>query len=913
VCLFFPLKGRPHLDNSWGPVRIGAVIQLFCFIFFLSGASALIFESLWFQLTGLSLGNSTWAISIVLASFMGGLSLGEGFVAFQGHRIKRPIRFYAFLELIIGLSGCLLVLVLPHLSKILVPLFRGLQDQAILLNILRGTIAFIIMVIPTTAMGATFPVLGKAAAARDPNFGKILGWLYGCNTLGAVVGVCASEVVLIKWLGLSGAGTIAASCNILAAVVALRLSQGEREADASGVPEPAPVMKDMSAQTWRLLAASCLSGFVFLALEVVWFRFLELFFLSTSLNFAILLAVVLTGISSGGLLAGYWFLKKPNASALIVPLVCLNGLLISLLYGNFRGVIVAVTQQVPSVKTMLASTVFLVLPVAVLSGTIFTVLGRILHDRFASGTRTIGFLTLANTLGSVFGSLFAGLVFLPLLGMERTFFLLALTYGVVVWLVFDGNELAGSIKKAVIYAGIIGAYGVSLVFFPFGLMNNFYTVFPFVRASDHGEQRVAIKEGTNETIQYFRKDLLGQPYYYRLVTNHYSMSATTFEARRYMSFFAYWPMAVHPGIHDALLICYGVGVTAKALTRIPGIQHIDIVDISRDVLQLSPIVYPDPKTNPVFDPRVKTHIEDGRFFLLSMKKTYDLITGEPPPPMCKGVVNLYTREYFQLVYDRLSPNGIATYWLPIQQLTPTEAKAITKGFCQVFNNCSLWASSEDQWMLAGIKDPVREVPYNGFVRVWDDPELGAELRDLGFVNPQQFGSLFIADGERLRAWVKDVPALTDNYPKILESKYAVEPGVGPQFVAFMDPELSLRDFLASRQISRIWPAKLRQETEEYFPARDWVLKIMGVWKNGNKVSPDERLHYLRDPLLKPFFVFALGSDPYTQRVSAQAKERQGPAYAKVESERLRHDKMFQEVQRLYQLIPGLPKVIEFEE
>jgi predicted membrane-bound spermidine synthase len=848
------------------------MIRLFYFIFFLSGASALIFESLWFQLTGLSLGSSMWAISIVLASFMGGLSLGEGLVAFQGNRIKYPLRCYALLELIIGISGVLLVLGLPHLAKTLALLFRHLQDQTVLLNILRGAIAFLLMVVPAIAMGATFPVLGKAAIARDPNFGKVLGLLYGWNTLGAVVGVCASEAILIKWLGLSGAGFIAASCNILAASVALLFAREEHEVQDPYVPLQRSGIQGLSLKTWRLLAASFLSGFIFLALEVVWFRFLILFFSSNTLNFAILLAVVLTGISSGGLFAGHWFLKRHQASTWIVPIIGLNGLLISVLYGGFREVLVVIWYQSPGIQTVLASAFFLIFPVAFFSGVIFTLLGRILHDQMASETRTIGFLTLGNTLGSMGGSLLAGLVFLPLFGIERTFFLLALLYGVIVILVFEGKEFVRSIRRAVFHGLIIVAYGVSLIGFPFGLMKHFYLELPFMPCWHNGERRVALREGVNETIQYFRKDLLGQPYFYRLVTNGHSMSATTFEARRFMSFYAYWPMVVHPGIHRALLVCYGIGVTAKALTNIPGIKQIDIVEISRDIVEMSAVVYPDPKTNPVFDPRVKTHIEDGRFFLLSTRETYDLITGDPPPPMNKGVVSLYTQEYFQLVYDRLSPNGMATYWLPVQLLKPREARSIVKAFCNVFKNCSLWSSAVNQWMLAGIKDPITEVSYNDFVRAWDDPVLGPELRDLGFVNPQQFGALFIADGERLRDWVSADPVLTDNYPRILESSYFREPGIDPLFRDFLDPSLSLKNFMASEQISRIWPSRLRQETEKYFASRNWVLKIMAPRDSWETVSPAENSRYLGDPLLKPFRIFSQGSEPYFERILAGTKE-----------------------------------------
>ena len=146
-------------------------------IFFLSGASALIFESLWFRLAGLSLGNSVWSASLVLAAFMGGLALGNGLVAHLHNRVLQPVRLYAALEFIIGISGIAVVLLLLNLPDILGPVLGGLTDSPVLLNAMRVTIAFVILVTPAIAMGATLPVLAKALSRQDSNFGANIGWL----------------------------------------------------------------------------------------------------------------------------------------------------------------------------------------------------------------------------------------------------------------------------------------------------------------------------------------------------------------------------------------------------------------------------------------------------------------------------------------------------------------------------------------------------------------------------------------------------------------------------------------------------------------------------------------------------------------------------------------------------------------
>ena len=194
---------------------------LLALIFFLSGVSALVFESLWFRLAGLSLGNSVWSASLVLAAFMGGLALGNGLVARMHGLISRPVRIYAALELAIGIGGMAVVLLLPQFSKVLGPALGGLTDAPVLLNAVRLTIAFAVLLIPAIAMGATLPVLAQALSREFPNFGANIGWLYGWNTLGAMVGAISAELFLVPALGLNNSGLVALTLNLVAVIVAL--------------------------------------------------------------------------------------------------------------------------------------------------------------------------------------------------------------------------------------------------------------------------------------------------------------------------------------------------------------------------------------------------------------------------------------------------------------------------------------------------------------------------------------------------------------------------------------------------------------------------------------------------------------------------------------------------------------------
>ena len=120
------------------------------------------------------------------------------------------------------------------------------------------------------------------------------------------------------------------------------------------------------------------------------------------------------------------------------------------------------------------------------------------------------------------------------------------------------------------------------------------------------------------------------------------------------------------------------GSTARALCDEPDLKRLDIADTSPDIVELSRLPFPDPARDPLRDPRVRLHLEDGRFFLRTTDQRFDLITSEPPPPIGAGVVNLYTQEYFELIRERLNEGGLCTYWLPVYSIQEPGSRAIVK-------------------------------------------------------------------------------------------------------------------------------------------------------------------------------------------------------------------------------------------
>ena len=790
---------------------------LLCLVFFLSGAAALLFENLWFQRAGLAFGNSVWASSLVLAAFMGGLALGNGLAGRFGTRVRRPARAYGILELVIAASGLAIVLGLPALHPYVARALRPLVDTPALAHALRLVAAFLVLLLPATAMGATLPLLVAELSRAGQRFGQALGRLYGWNTLGAVVGAVAGEAALLAWLGVRGTAFLAAGLNLVAAAGAFVIA---RRVAAREAAHPAPIAAPppLPRRVAPLLAAAFLAGGVLLGLEVIWFRFLILFTLPGSLAFALMLAVVLLGIGLGGLLGGRWIARDAGAAQLAPALLASAAFLCVGSYAGFAPVVERLDADARIAWWgLVVQGLALVLPVSLASGVLFTLLGEALDREAPAGTRSAGLLTLANTTGAMLGAPIAGFLLLPGLGIERSLHLLAALYaggGLLLWLLALRPRGRARLATGAACAAALLAIGP---LFPSGALHSRYLQVPIASFLGPNTRVAAVRETLTETVVYLRTEVLGEPHHYRLVTNSHSMSSTLFNAQRYMRLFVWLPVALHPAPRDALLISYGVGTTARALADTPELERIDIVDVSRDIVEMNRIVWEDdPDQYPLRDPRVVLHVEDGRHFLQTRERRYDLITGEPPPPKNAGIVSLYTREFFALARERLAPGGWLSYWLPVHALRPEEAGAVIAAFCAVFEDCSLWSGSSLDWILLGSRGGTGPGSLERFGAQWRHPRAGRALRALGIERPEQLGTLFLAGPEELRALVAEVPPLVDDWPKRLGSwPLEVEEAMA-LWKPWLDPQRQRERFANSPLVARLWPPALREATLPWF-------------------------------------------------------------------------------------------------
>jgi predicted membrane-bound spermidine synthase len=802
------------------------------------------------------LGNTVWSSALVTASFMAGLAAGNAAVARRGWRLRRPLRAYALLEATVAATGLLLVIALPRLVPLLTPLLSAAADRG-LLDALRFTSAFVLLAVPSTAMGATLPVLARALGGAEADFGRVLGRLYGWNTLGAVAGAVAGEAVLIGAFGVTGTAGMAAALNLGAAWSALQLDRRWPPL-APLPPRPAP-----AAANARLMAAAFLSGALLLALEIVWFRFMLLLVTGTTVAFAVMLAVVLAGIGLGGLLASR--LARHPAAGRAAPLLAVAaGVTVVAGYATLRFVAERLPDPAPQWPATGLLSVHLMLPVCVASGMLFVALGRALHAGVGEEAAAAGRLTLANTVGAMTGALAAAFGLLPLLGIERSLFLLAAGYAAVALLTW--TDARPSRRETMAAAATLLA---ALAAFPFGGMERWYAETVRARYGRDTAVLAAMEESLTETVFLLRYDFLGQPRIWRVVTNRVSMSGTNLPSRRYMGQYVWWPVAVHPGPRRALLISYGLGTTARALVATRELERIDVVDVSSAVLETSARVWPDPSANPLGDPRVRVHVEDGRFYLQTARETYDLITGEPPPPPMVG--HLYTREYFELMKARLAPGGFVTYWLPVLQMPPRDTFAVVRGFCDVFDDCSLWTGYGHDWMLAGSRGAAGGVTEERFARQWSDPRVLPLLQEAGFDTPAHLGATFLADSTLLKAATARVAPLVDDHPHRLMPRSGHYPA--PEYHAMMDTGAARARFATSALIRRLWPGRWARETLPHFDGVS-VLNRVAWFAEEVAASPPMEL-VLRGADSPAVVLVAFDSDWRHQQIAAEAVARGG--------------------------------------
>jgi spermidine synthase len=743
------------------------LLPLLLLLFFLSGVSALVYQVLWMRLLALVFGVTIHAASTVLAAFMAGLALGSMFAGRMADRVRRPLVAFAVAEAGVAVAALATPLALAGVEAIYVRSYGVLSDWPLVIGILRLVLSFAVLIVPTTLMGATLPLVVKASLARGAILGRQVSLLYAFNTAGAVSGALVAGIWLIPQLGISWAFRIAAIINLLIAAGALLLSRSTEASSATAAAAaPAPVaptsppIVPTSLLVRRLvLLTFAVSGFVAFALEIIWFRMLIILFRPTTYAFTVMLGTVLAGIAIGSWLSTPVTSRRRSnlvgVLAVLELLLALAAVASMWLIGRAGDVFAwagplftgtALAYFGPMAVTSIAA----IFPAALLMGMAFPV-GISLWVSDAGDEhagRRIGLIYAVNVAGAVAGSLLTGFFLLPAIGGRESLLLTsALALGTGLLLL---TQVSRRLIAVVVGTVAVAAFGLVAWKTPDPVVELLRTRFPNevpVWREEDGHASVAILQ---------RRSRFGPPVH-GLYINGTHQASDTATMVSYHRLIGTLPMAIHSDPRRALVIGAGGGATAGAVAAFSDRTHVDVVELSSAVAdaarQFSFI-----NQDLLARPNVHLKVDDGRNHMLLTPERYDVITADVILPVHAGAGNLYSVEYYRLMRRVLNRHGIAIQW--IGSAGETEYKMIMRTFVTVFPHTTLWHGGS---LMVGSTRPLR-LEEAAFASKLASPQSKAALEAMGFKTFDALRGQFNAGPAEIKAFLGEGPILTDDRP-----------------------------------------------------------------------------------------------------------------------------------------------------
>jgi spermidine synthase len=676
-----------------------------------SGVAALIYEIVWFQLLELVIGSSAVSLGVLLATFMGGTCLGSLILPrfVSGRRGARwaPLRVYAAIEFGIGVLAILVLLVMPLVGGVYTA-WSGYGSRGFLL---RGAVAAMCLLPPTLLMGATLPALARGVEAT-PNGVSWLGFFYGGNIAGAVLGCLLAGFYLLREHDVATATYVAVAINMGVAAIALAL--GAISGQGMAPPHdnlPAPGGARFSLRGSAIYVAIALSGLCALAAEAIWTRMLGLLLGASVYTLSIVLAVFLAGLGIGSSF-GSWLCRS-----LARPRLALGWCQL-LLAGAIAWTSYNLAASLPywPIDPSISSNIWFtfqldldrafwaLLPPTLLWGASFPLALAAAASKRQDSARLFAGVYAANTLGAIVGALAASLLLIAWVGSQRAeqvLIALSTTAGLVLLL-----------PKARAGWGVVAAL---LAIVSCGLLIG--TVPPIAKLLVAYGRYAATWVGKGEIIY------AGEGMNSSVAVSSFPNGALTFHVAgkiqasnvprdmRLQRMLGHLTSLVPANPRSVLVIGCGAGITAGAVSIDPRVERVTIVEIERLVPEAASTYFRAENFNVVHNPKVQVRIDDGRHYLLTTKERFDAITVDPLDPWVKGAANLYTNEFLEVARQRLNPGGVVTMYIQLFETNQEAVKSAVATFFEVFPNGTIWGNTYQgrghDMLLLGQVSPLR--------------------------------------------------------------------------------------------------------------------------------------------------------------------------------------------------------------
>ena len=708
-------------------------------LFVCSGFAGLLYEVVFAKHLGVIFGGTSLAAYTVMATYMGGMALGAWLGGLLADRVRSPLKWYALVEGAIGVY----VLATPTLFKwimaVYVALASDIRPDSPILTLWRVLLGAIVLCIPTILMGTTLPLIFKFLRSHLPGRGNLIARLYTANVIGAALGALAGAYLILPTLGLTSATRLAALVSLMIALYAIDRLKMLPVADTVAMPAQAAtghiVLPPQSTWQQRRLGIAALllvslGGVVTLALEIVNIHMLAIVAGNSVYAFGLMLATFLLGLGLGS--TAYGKLRCLLTDPLIAALAQLGIFFTIILAAHqWNGLVDYFASFEPmehyhhfgfAARELIRAAVcaIIMIPSAFFIGLGYPATMALASDWLKSRGEAagVGIASLCNTLGNIAGILLAGFVLLNWLGSNRLLLVLAVSSLLLAgYMVYTARALLPQVfryNSSAQYATLLAvcvAIVLALWVYPsqWDLQRLSSGANVYFADLAHGEvidARESIQGGLTTVNRQQAEGKETVASVLTLLTNGKFQGNNAGEVTAQKAF-AQIPLLHQPQRADALVIGYGTGNSAYTLYELG--FNLDIAELTPDIVALADKYFADINGRVSQQQGVHMYYTDGRNYLLTQAKHYDLISMELTSVWFAGAANLYNREFYQLAKSRLKEDGVLQQWVQMHHMRAIDLLYIFNTLHQEFRYVWLYVSGGQGILVASDSEKATQL------------------------------------------------------------------------------------------------------------------------------------------------------------------------------------------------------------
>ncbi len=711
------------------------------FVIFFSGISALFYEIIWLRLLTLFFGVSSFAVSTIVGTFMAGLALGSYVFGNVSEKRDNVLKIYAYLELFIGLSSLIVFLILQN-TTVLHDIYYYFYNSTSFyeLSLVRLVLAIFLLLLPSTLIGGTIPLISKYLIKNENEIGKEFSVIYYINTLGALVGTVLVSFFFVRYVGVNFSFITAFSINLL---IFLFISIFSVKKSDSG---PIKGILKKTRNIDGILFIAVFIGFIHIGYEVLWVRIFSIVTSGTTYVFALVLSGFLLGFMLGGFFISKRIdsLQNPFKTLLIIEVfvaVCGAMILFLLPAIDSLGKILQSGPGLILLYELAIPFVFSLIP-SVFMGAAFPLILKIYSLDIEQMGRKTGNIYFSNTIGTILGSLIVGFVFIPLLGIKLSTFMIVAFGLLLSFFILIKIRSISSIF-------ILGAIGAIVLI----------SISPSV--FDFKQNLLYYKEGIVATVSVEELDYpLGK--YKSLNVDGESVAATHPVLVIDSKILAHIPLLLANHPKNAVSVGYGTGGTSYSMV-LHGVETYTL-EIEEKVVEAAHLEFEELNHGVQDDKSLNIIVDDARNFLSATNKNFDVIVTDVTNLKYKSNPFLYSIDYFEILAEKSAEEGVVAAWMPISFVAFEDIRTLINSFNKVFPHTTVWHYTKSPThflVLVGTKNKLL-IDIGKFGKV--NENVMEDLYQIDIKNKYDFASMLFMGEEDIENLVSGADLHSDNNP-----------------------------------------------------------------------------------------------------------------------------------------------------